>query len=92
MKQPYRLRRRDLLRLLDLRTALRVIGGGLIGVPLLLVFPMVGAGTGKSYEPGSDMARGLSLSVLLDTPSGMAMLVLVGLGGVLIGISFLVPK
>jgi hypothetical protein len=92
MKQPYRLRRRDLLRLFDLRTALRVIGGGLIGVPLLMVFPMVGAGTGKSYEPGSDMARSLSLSVLIDTPWGIAMLVLVGLGGVLIGMSFLVPE
>ena len=77
---------------LGLRNILRIIGALLIMAPLILLFPGVGAGSGKSYEPGSDTARTFSLTALTDSALGIAILVAFALGLLVLLASIFAPE
>jgi len=79
------------------KQALRLVGLGLLVVPaivvLAIVFPFAGAGSGKDYQPGMDLARLLSLHAaeLFDGVAGIAALVVMGVGVLVLIASIFVP-
>lgn len=91
----HRLRLRDRFYPWSVKDILRLIGAALVAVPaVVLVFPFVGAGTGQSHEPGSDLARTLSLSLgqLVDGTAGAVALGIAGLGVLVLIVSCFAPE
>jgi hypothetical protein len=62
------------------RDILKLVGWACVFLAMVLVFPTVGAGSGKSWEPGHDTVR----SLVLDNGYGMAVVALAAIGAVVL--------
>jgi hypothetical protein len=71
-----------------LKKILRTVGWLLVFLALIMIFPMVGGGTGESHEPGSDTIRLLSL----DNVVGVVMIGAAVVGVILLIVASVIPE
>jgi hypothetical protein len=97
VKPPHKLSRRDFPGAMSPRKIVRLIGGGLVVLPAVIVASFLvmdpGWGSGKDYQPGMKLARFISLILpsFFDSAAAIAALVVIGVGLVVLAASVFVP-